>query len=197
VIESGKSPSPRKEELLERSYRYVLQHGLIDMSLRPLAEAIGSSPRVLLFLFGSKDGLVRELLTRAREAELAMLKTVAERRHIDLADAAAWLWQWLSDAQHRDLLYLWVEAYGRSLTTPEGPWGGFAESTVRDWLQLLQEHQPEAFRSTAAGAQQRTRILATLRGALLDLLATGETARVTAAVEDELEALRSTSTTIE
>jgi AcrR family transcriptional regulator len=167
---------------------------LIDMSLRPLAEAIGSSPRVLLFLFGSKDGLVRELLTRAREAELAMLKTVAEQRHIDLADAAAWLWQWLSDAQHRDLLYLWVEAYGRSLTTPEGPWGGFAESTVRDWLQLLQEHQPEAFRSTTAGAQQRTRILATLRGALLDLLATGETARVTAAVEDELEALRSTST---
>jgi AcrR family transcriptional regulator len=194
VIGSGKSPSPRKAELLERSYRYVLQHGLIDMSLRPLAEAIGSSPRVLLFLFGSKDGLVRELLIRAREAELAMLKTVAEQRHIDLADAAAWLWQWLSDAQHRDLLYLWVEAYGRSLTTPQGPWEGFAESTVRDWLQLLQEHQPEAFRSTAAGAQQRTRILATLRGALLDLLATGETARVTAAVEDELEALRSTST---
>jgi AcrR family transcriptional regulator len=194
VIGSGKSPSPRKEELLERSYRYVLQHGLIDMSLRPLAEAIGSSPRVLLFLFGSKDGLVRELLTRAREAELAMLQTVAEQRHIDLADAAAWLWQWLSDAQHRDLLYLWVEAYGRSLTAPQGPWGGFAESTVRDWLQLLQEHQPEAFRSTAAGAQQRTRILATLRGALLDLLATGETARVTAAVKDELEALRSTST---
>ncbi|HVD18334.1 MAG TPA: TetR/AcrR family transcriptional regulator [Propionibacteriaceae bacterium] len=194
MIGSGKSPSPRKAELLERSYRYVLQHGLIDMSLRPLAEAIGSSPRVLLFLFGSKDGLVRELLTRAREAELAMLKTVAEQRHTDLADAAAWLWQWLSDAQHRDLLYLWVEAYGRSLTTSQGPWGGFAESTVRDWLQLLQEHQPEVFRSTAAGAQQRTRILATLRGALLDLLATGETARVTAAVEDELEALRSTST---
>ena len=194
MIGSGKSPSPRKAELLERSYRYVLQHGLIDMSLRPLAEAIGSSPRVLLFLFGSKDGLVCELLTRAREAELAMLKTVAEQRHIDLADAAAWLWQWLSDAQHRDLLYLWVEAYGRSLTTPQGPWEGFAESTVRDWLRLLQEHQPEAFRSTAAGAQQRTRILATLRGALLDLLATGETARVTAAVEDELEALRSTST---
>ena len=194
MIGSGKSPSPRKAELLERSYRYVLQHGLIDMSLRPLAEAIGSSPRVLLFLFGSKDGLVRELLTRAREAELAMLKTVAEQRNIDLADAAAWLWQWLSDAQHRDLLYLWVEAYGRSLTTPQGPWEGFAESTVRDWLRLLQEHQPEAFRSTAAGAQQRTRILATLRGALLDLLATGETARVTAAVEDELEALRSTST---
>jgi AcrR family transcriptional regulator len=171
----------------------VLQHGLIDMSLRPLAEAIGSSPRVLLFLFGSKDGLVRELLARAREAELAMLQTVAQQGHHDLAEAASWLWQWLSDAQHRDLLYLWVEAYGRSLTTPQGPWGGFAESTVRDWLHVLQEHQPEHFRSTAAAAQQRTRILAMLRGALLDLLATGETARVTAAVENELEALGPTS----
>jgi len=193
VVDGGRSPSPRKKELLERSYGYVLQHGLIDMSLRPLAEAIGSSPRVLLFLFGSKDGLVRELLARAREAELAMLQTVAQQGHHDLAEAASWLWQWLSDAKHRDLLYLWVEAYGRSLTTPQGPWGGFAESTVRDWLQVLQEHQPEHFRSTTAAAQQRTRILAMLRGALLDLLATGETARVTAAVENELEALGSTS----
>ena len=150
MIDGGKNPSPRKKELLEKSYRYVLQHGLIDMSLRPLAEAIGSSPRVLLFLFGSKDGLVRELLARAREAELAMLQTIAQQGDDDLAEAASWLWQWLSDAKHRDLLYLWVEAYGRSLTTPQGPWGGFAESTVRDWLQVLQEHQPEHFRSTTA-----------------------------------------------
>ena len=75
------SPSPRQEELLERSYRYVLQHGLIDMSLRPLAEAIDSSPRVLLFLFGSKDGLVRALLARAREDELAMLQAAAQHGH--------------------------------------------------------------------------------------------------------------------
>ena len=79
MVDGGRSPSPRKKELLERSYGYVLQHGLIDMSLRPLAEAIGSSPRVLLFLFGSKDGLVRELLARAREAELAMLRPSPSR----------------------------------------------------------------------------------------------------------------------
>src|SRR6476620_11802071 len=155
------SSSPRQQELLERSYRYVLQHGLIDMSLRPLAEAIDSSPRVLLFLFGSKDGLVRALLARARQDELAMLQAAAQHGHSDLADAAAWLWEWLSDPQRRDLLYLWVEAYGRSLTTPQGAWGGFAE--------------------------------AMLHGALLDLLATGESARVTAAVRDELQALRQSS----
>ena len=49
--------SGRKAELLDRAYAYVLEHGLADMSLRPLATAIGSSPRVLLFLFESKDNL--------------------------------------------------------------------------------------------------------------------------------------------
>ena len=64
--------SARREELLERAYGYALEHGLASLSLRPLAEAIGSSPRVLLFLFGSKDGLVRALLERARADELEL-----------------------------------------------------------------------------------------------------------------------------
>src|SRR4051794_1669786 len=72
-------PSPSREssarqlELLELAYQYVLRHGLTSLSLRPLAQAIGSSPRVLLFLFGSKEGLVQALLARARAAELEML----------------------------------------------------------------------------------------------------------------------------
>ena len=65
--------SARETELLEKAYAYVLEHGLADMSLRPLATAIGSSPRVLLVLFDSKDELVARLLSRAREDELAML----------------------------------------------------------------------------------------------------------------------------
>ena len=52
----------RREELLEKAYGFVLEHGLADLSLRPLAQAIESSPRVLLYLFESKDGLVRELV---------------------------------------------------------------------------------------------------------------------------------------
>jgi AcrR family transcriptional regulator len=60
------TPSNRRTELLERAYQYSLEHGLADLSLRPLAATIGSSPRVLLFLFGSKEGLIRALLARAR-----------------------------------------------------------------------------------------------------------------------------------
>jgi hypothetical protein len=48
------------------------------------------------------------------------------------------------------------------------------------------EAQPAAERDTAAGLATRTLVLAVLRGALLDLLATGDTARVTAAVHQQL-----------
>jgi len=66
-------PDGRKEELLELAYAYVREHGLAQLSLRPLAAATGSSPRVLLFLFGSKEGLIRALLARARRDELRLL----------------------------------------------------------------------------------------------------------------------------
>ena len=72
--------SDRRAYLLEASYRYVLEHGLTDLSLRPLAQAVGSSPRVLLFLFGSKDELIRELLARARRDELELIERVAASR---------------------------------------------------------------------------------------------------------------------
>ncbi|MGH8869222.1 MAG: TetR family transcriptional regulator, partial [Actinomycetes bacterium] len=73
MTEAVRAPSPRREELLERAYAYALEHGLADLSLRPLAAAVGSSPRVLLYLFCSKDGLLRALLARARADELDLL----------------------------------------------------------------------------------------------------------------------------
>ena len=120
--------SARRAELLERAYRHTREYGLVGMSLRPLAQAVGSSPRVLLYLFGSKDGLV---------------------------------------AAHR------VEQ--RELVEPDGPWAGFAAATVDDWLALLA--------GFAADPVDRTLVLAVLRGAMLDLLATGDHARITPAVE--------------
>jgi AcrR family transcriptional regulator len=185
ALEPGRSGSARRQELLEAAYRYVLDKGLSDMSLRPLAEAIGSSPRVLLFLFGSKDGLVRVLLARAREDELSYLETLRTGSGTGngLAAAGRDTWSWLAAPAHRALLALWVEGYARSLLGEPGPWADFGRDTVADWLDLLAARQPAASRPGPDGAAERTLLLAVLRGALLDLLATGDTDRVTRAVE--------------
>ena len=181
VTEPG---SPRKRELLEAAYRYVLGNGLAGMSLRPLAKQIGSSPRVLLFLFGSKEGLIRALLARAREDELRYLDEVRHRR--GAREAGREVWSWLAAPSHRALLALWVEGYARSLLGDPGPWAGFGRDTVHDWLELLAGRQPADRRDTPQAEAERTLLLAVLRGALLDLLATGDTDRVTAAVEYHL-----------
>ncbi|MCX5232389.1 helix-turn-helix domain-containing protein [Streptomyces sp. NPDC006553] len=184
------NPSARQNELLEAAYRYALAHGLADLSLRPLAEAIGSSPRVLLFLFGSKDGLLRALLTRARADELALLDRAGQPgQPTGLGPAVERIWTWLAAEEHRPLLRLWAEAYTRSLVQPDGAWAGFARATVEDWLRVLAALQPPSERDSEVGAIRRTLALALLRGALLDLLATNDEKRLTAAVGHHLTLL--------
>ena len=179
--------SARRRELLDAAYGWVLTHGLADMSLRPLAEAIGSSPRVLLYLFGSKDGLVRALLGRSRADQLRVLEDLPD--DAGLAAVVEGVWRWLSAQEHRPLLRLWLEAYSRSVTGQPGPWEGFALDTVNDWDLLLAAHQPSSVISTPEGAAERALVLAVLRGALLDLLATGDARRTGAAVASHLRAL--------
>jgi AcrR family transcriptional regulator len=192
VAEQKTIPSARQVELLEAAYRYALEHGLADLSLRPLAAAIGSSPRVLMFLFGNKDGLVRALLARARADELTLLDRLtpgAEGEPPELETATAQVWSWLRVPEHRPLLRLWAEAYTRSLVEPDGAWAGFAAATVNEWLEVLAACRTAQEKESVDDVSRRTLALAVLRGCLLDLLATGDEARVDAALHHHLALL--------
>jgi AcrR family transcriptional regulator len=184
--------SARRNELLEAIYAYAAGQGLAELSLRPLATAVGSSPRVLIYLFGSKEGLVRALLARARADEVELLDRLRRPGEppVGLDVAVERVWNWLAAAEHRGLLCLWVEAYARSLTEPDGPWAGFAAQSVADWLDVLAGCQAPRARRTKAGQAARTAALAVVRGALLDLLATGDVARSGAAVRSWCDSMR-------
>ena len=56
------TPRLSRETLLPLLAVHVLEHGLAGLSLRPLAKAAGTSDRMLIYHFGSKDELVAELL---------------------------------------------------------------------------------------------------------------------------------------
>jgi AcrR family transcriptional regulator len=167
--------SARRAELLVAAYAYAAEHGLTDLSLRPLAAATGTSPRVLLYLFGSKDGLVREILSRARQEQLDFVHEVDGRppptgaqRYPYLVDR---LWDWVSAPHRRGIVRLFFEAYTRSTRSTPGPWDGFAEQSVQDLVGVLTDAQPELDRAVATRHAVHT--LALLRGLLLQLLAVG------------------------
>jgi AcrR family transcriptional regulator len=172
--------SPRRRELLAAALAYAAEHNLSDLSLRPLAAAIGSSPRVLLYLFGSKEGLIREVLAAGRAEQLALVAR-ADSEAAGPRAALGLLWEWCTAPGHRSTLRMFFEAYSRS-PGDDGPWRGFAAASLDDWL-------PPFERLFAGTGMPATLGLAVLRGLLLDVVAldpaanreSGDFARIDAA----------------
>ena len=55
-----------KDRLLDAAVEHALSRGIVDLSLREIASAIGTSHRMLIYHFGSCEGL---LVAVVREVE--------------------------------------------------------------------------------------------------------------------------------
>jgi AcrR family transcriptional regulator len=67
----------RREALVAAATDFVLDHGLIGLSLRPLAVALGTSDRMLLYHFTSKDDLVAAVLRESNDRSIAQIRALA------------------------------------------------------------------------------------------------------------------------
>lgn len=177
----------RPGELLDRALDYVCRHGLADLSLRPLAKAIGSSPRVLLYYFGSKEALVVEIVRqgRARQREMMAKLTLTDLSPRQVARA---LWLEWSRPEWEPLTRLSFEVYALALSD-RSRFPGFLEGSINEWLKALDActHLPGKPRAQARALA--TLLIAGFRGFLLDLLATHDRARIQSAVDLWLSAV--------
>lgn len=81
----------RRDELAEGACDYVLERGLIGLSLRPLAAALGTSDRMLLYHFGTREALIAEVLRRSTDRSVAALQALSVEA--DVAAGVQKLWQ--------------------------------------------------------------------------------------------------------
>lgn len=81
--------SPR-DALLEGATDYVLEHGLIGLSLRPLAAALGTSDRMLIYHFGSKDALVLAVIESITERSNEVVRGLARARTVRAGVVRLW-----------------------------------------------------------------------------------------------------------
>ena len=180
----------RRAALLEATVDYVCEHGLADLSLRPLAKAVGSSPRVLLHYFTSKEDLVVEIIRAGRARQHAM---VAELKLSDLAprEVAAALWRQWSAPRWQALMRLSFEVYSLALND-RARFGDFLKRSIDDWLTALERCAPHPDASPAEIRSFATILIAGFRGFSLDLLGSGDRKRVDAAFNRWLDMMYET-----
>jgi AcrR family transcriptional regulator len=83
-----------REALAEAATDYVLENGIAGLSLRPLAAALGTSDRMLLYHFGSKDALVAGVIERSNSRSVAAMEAIPAARSPRAAVSALWqVWQ--------------------------------------------------------------------------------------------------------
>lgn len=70
------SPGGGRERLLRASIEYFAENGIGDASLRQIAGAIGSSHRMLLYHFGSREGLLEAVVDELERSERDILNQV-------------------------------------------------------------------------------------------------------------------------
>jgi len=165
----------RRGKTLAKATDYVLEHGIAGLSLRPLAAALGTSTRMLLYDFGSKEALISAILAEARRREAALLTehapTAGSREDL-LRD----IWSWISAPEQRPFLRLFFEVYVDAIRHPEA-YPADGKAMVTDWLTAL------GATLTEGDAVTTTLVIAVIRGLLLDVLATGDQVRVDAALD--------------
>ncbi len=168
--------------LLDRVTGYVLEHGLAALSLRPLADAVESSPRMLLYHFGSKEGMVAAVLRAIRQRQLAVfdqLRRSALPTPVAVCKAA---WTYMTQPQVGPMLKLFFETYALALRKPEAV-PGFLESAVEDWLTFLSDPTYAGSASPERARALATITLAMFRGFMLDYAATGDHERIGRAID--------------
>ncbi|GHE92345.1 TetR/AcrR family transcriptional regulator [Streptomyces fumanus] len=172
----------RRAELLDAVVDYTIEHGFSDLSWRPVAAALGVSTTSLVHRFGSKEQMLQEILGRLRERIVAAVGPSHGLR----ADVRA-VWERVSDPRRGGEFRLFFAVYGHALQAPE-QFADFLDHVVTDWMNSLREAQgPDTDPVTAT--RTATLVIATLRGLLLDLLATGDRRRVHDAAEAFLATL--------
>jgi AcrR family transcriptional regulator len=176
----------RRAELLDAAVEYATEHGFSDLSLRPVAAALGVSVTTLVHHFGTKEQLLQAILGRLRERTQAVTSVLAGEQP-GLAAAARVAWAWTSDPRRSAEFRLFFAVYGAALQAPE-LFAEFLGSVVDGWMNVLLEAQgPDT--DPAAAARAATLVIATISGLLLDLLATGDRDRVQDAAESFLATL--------
>jgi AcrR family transcriptional regulator len=161
-------PKMSRETLLPALAAHVLEHGLDGASLRPLAKAAGTSDRMLIYHFGNKETLIRELLgyiagVYSTALDMALAARHGEQRPSTRQQSFARILEQGRQPSMQCFMVLWWEIVaGAARGVP-----GYAEAAsemITNQLAWLEGQMPEGDPDPAGGARY---LLTLLEGTLM------------------------------
>jgi AcrR family transcriptional regulator len=178
--------NPRRPEDLQNAIvKYLVKHGIANLSLRPLAKAVGTSPRVLLYYFGSKEKMMIRLLADIRQQQRSAFGKI-KRSTFEQERRA--VWKQMSAPASEPLFRLFFEAYGLALRHPLR-YKEFLRATVKDWVEIIARDLVSRGMSRAQSRTLATILLDGLRGFMLDYCTTRDRKRIDRAVDQWLQSV--------
>ncbi|WP_066061298.1 TetR/AcrR family transcriptional regulator [Frankia sp. EI5c] len=166
---------------------HVAEHGVGEVSLRQLAAALGTSHRMLIYHFGSRDGLLVEVVRAMEERQRAAFAEMRREPAASAAELGRRMWRQLSEPELAPFERLFFEIYGQALQGRAYA-QPLLDGVVEDWLGPMSDLLVRDGHPPAAARTQARLALAVTRGLLLDLLATGDRDGVDLAMEQMLAA---------
>jgi AcrR family transcriptional regulator len=129
--------SERRQVLAEAATDYVLEHGLLDLSLRPLAAELGTSDRMLLYHFKDKHDLIASVLHVSNDRSVRGIRALSPSR--DVRQAVLDLWGAVSSPEQARCQRLYVEAAALGVLGAE-PYASVVGEANELWLGALADH---------------------------------------------------------
>jgi len=153
-----------RDELLARILDFATRDGLADRSLRDIAAGAGTSHRMLLFHFGSREGLLAAVVGAMEARQRAMMTELAETAATP-GELMTGVWRAVSSPEARPFVRLFFEVFALAARgeapVPAGLTTGWLDDAERAGERLGIATDRAALRLGVAVA----------RGLLIDLLA--------------------------
>ena len=175
---AGTTPRAR---LLEAALEHFGRHGIGDTSLRGIAEALGTSHRMLIYHFGSREGLLAEVTREVEARQRAVMTATYDTTDLPPLEAAARYWEQTVEATLR---YgpLFFELAAHAMQGKEHA-AALRDELIASWLPSVTD-LCRAIGIPEAQAETHARLaLGAARGLLLDLLVSGRREEVARAAD--------------
>ena len=182
------TPLNRRAELLEKIVDELLTSGAGDLSLRPLAERVGTSARLLIYHFESKEQLIAAALAEARSHIQASLGTRAAKvKPQSLRALVMMCWDWVTEAENQRYFRLLFEVDGMAMFDRVSFSDEAKRANSAAWTHLIERAATTLSLEGAVFAAHSTLIMCAFSGLLQEFLSTDDRKNTTAALRALLD----------